>query len=64
MSFLPIGNSKVLSQWAGKADRTVAAIFAVAKQRAPCIVFFDEADKLLQSTASGAADAHSNVTNG
>ena len=64
VSFLPIGNSKVLSQWAGKADRTVAAIFAVAKQRAPCIVFFDEADKLLQNTASGSAEAHSNVTNG
>ena len=56
-SFLPIGSSKVLSQWAGKADRTVAAIFAVAKQRAPCIVFFDEADKLLQSTASESAEA-------
>ena len=42
----------------------MAAIFAVAKRRAPCIVFFDEADKLLQSTASGSADAHSNVTNG
>ena len=64
VAFLPIGNAKVLSQWAGKADRTMAAIFAVAKRRAPCIVFFDEADKLLQSTASGSADAHSNVTNG
>jgi len=64
VSFLPIGNSKVLSKWAGQADRTVAAIFAVAKQRAPCIVFFDEADKLLQNTASGSAEAHSNVTNG
>ena len=64
MKFLPIVNSNVLSQWAGKADRTMAAIFAVAKQCAPCIVFFDEAEKLLQSTASGSADAHSNVTNG
>ena len=64
VAFLPIGNAKVLSQWAGKADRTMATIFAVAKRRAPCIVFFDEADKLLQSTASGSADAHSNVTNG
>ena len=64
VSFLPISNSNVLSQWAGKADRTMAAIFAVAKQCAPCIVFFDEAEKLLQSTASGSADAHSNVTNG
>ena len=60
---LPIGNSKVLSQWAGKADRTVAAIFTVARQEAPCVVFFDEVEKMLQSTASGSADAHSNVTN-
>ena len=60
---LPIGNSKVLSQWAGKADRTVAAIFTVARQVAPCVVFFDEVEKMLQSTASGSADAHSNVTN-
>ena len=60
---LPIGNSKVLSQWAGKADRTVAAIFTVARQKAPCVVFFDEVEKMLQSTASGSADAHSNVTN-
>ena len=64
VKFLPIGNSKVLSQWAGKADRTIAAIFATARQHAPCIVFFDEAEKLLQSTASGSADAHSSVTNG
>ena len=63
-ALLPIGNSNVLSQWAGKADRTVAAIFAVARQRAPCIVFFDEVEKLLQSTASGSAESNSNVTNG
>ena len=25
VKLLPIGNSKVLSQWAGKADRTIAA---------------------------------------
>ena len=53
---LQIGNSNVLSQWSGKADRTVAAIFSVARQQAPCVVFFDEVEKLLQSTASGGSD--------
>ena len=60
---LPIGNSNVLSQWAGKADRTIKAIFEVARAKAPCVIFFDEVEKLLQSTASGSTDAHSNATN-
>ena len=51
VKFIPIGNSKVLSQWAGKADSTMAAILTVAWQQAPCVVFFDEVEKLLQSTA-------------
>ena len=63
-TLLPISNSNVLSQWSGKADRTIAAVFDVARARAPCVVFFDEADKLLQNTATGSgADAHSNITN-
>ena len=62
-NLMKISNSTVLSQWAGKADRTVAMIFQVAKERAPCVIFFDEVEKLLQSTASRSTDGHSNVTN-
>eukprot|EP00966_Prymnesium_polylepis_P032702 760745-Prymnesium_polylepis.1 len=50
--FLPITTADVLSQWQGKADKAMKAIVSVARANAPCIIFFDECEKLLKSATS------------
>ena len=53
-TFLPIASKDVLSQWQGKADRTMDAVIQVALSNAPCIVFFDECEKLLKKSGASA----------
>jgi SpoVK/Ycf46/Vps4 family AAA+-type ATPase len=46
---LTITGSDVNQMWVGESEKTVKAIFTLARKLAPCIVFIDEADALLAS---------------
>ncbi|KQQ99367.1 26S protease regulatory subunit [Deinococcus sp. Leaf326] len=45
-AFLEVTVADVLDMWLGNAERNVRALFASARRRAPCVVFFDEVDAL------------------
>ena len=51
-NFLFITSADVLSKWQGRAEKTMRAIITVALENTPCVIFFDECDKLLQSAAA------------
>ena len=41
-SFLPVGIPDVMRSAVGASEGLVAALFAVARESAPCVLFFDE----------------------
>jgi len=45
-AFLSIGLHDVLDMWIGSSERNLHAIFEGARQRKPCVLFFDEVDAL------------------
>jgi len=48
-SFLAVTGAEVYSPYVGEAERTLRALFARAREAAPCIVFLDEIDALVGS---------------
>jgi transitional endoplasmic reticulum ATPase len=49
--FLAVGINDVLEMWVGNSERNLHAIFEQARQKRPCVVFFDEVDALAASRA-------------
>lgn len=45
-AFYNVGLSDVLDMWIGSSERNLASIFQVAREHAPCVLFFDELDAL------------------
>ena len=41
-----VGLDEVLSKWLGQSERHLASLFAAARRRSPCVLFFDEVDVL------------------
>ncbi|MEO1052883.1 MAG: AAA family ATPase [Bacteroidota bacterium] len=44
--FIPVGISDVLDMWIGNSERNLHNIFELARNEAPCVLFFDEIDAL------------------
>jgi SpoVK/Ycf46/Vps4 family AAA+-type ATPase len=44
--FMSIGLSDVLDMWIGSSEKNIHEIFARARRKAPCVLFFDEIDAL------------------
>lgn len=51
LSFLPFSASDIYSVYVGEAEAAVRRAFALARQAAPCLLFFDELDALLGGSA-------------
>lgn len=47
LNFFEVRGANILSRWVGKAEKQVNAVFAVALQNEPAMIFIDEADALL-----------------
>jgi AAA+ superfamily predicted ATPase len=47
-SFISVGIAEVLNMYIGQSERNVAEVFAQARRKAPCVLFFDEVDALGQ----------------
>lgn len=47
-NFFAVGISDVLDMYTGQSERNMARLFAEARRRAPCVLFFDELDALGQ----------------
>jgi SpoVK/Ycf46/Vps4 family AAA+-type ATPase len=44
--FISIGLSDVLDMWIGSSEKNIHEVFARARRKAPCVLFFDEIDAL------------------
>ena len=44
--FISIGLSDVLDMWIGSSEKNIHEIFARARRKSPCVLFFDEIDAL------------------
>lgn len=49
LKFVDISCTDILSSWHGESEANVKDIFRIARQNAPCILFFDEIDALAKS---------------
>jgi SpoVK/Ycf46/Vps4 family AAA+-type ATPase len=47
-AFLPVQASDVLSRWIGQGERAIRAMFSVARAHAPCVIFIDEVESILE----------------
>lgn len=47
-SFGSVGIAEVLNMHIGQSERNLAEVFAQARRKAPCVLFFDEVDALGQ----------------
>jgi AAA+ superfamily predicted ATPase len=46
--FMSIGLDDVLDMYTGQSERNISTLFATARRRTPCVLFFDEIDALGQ----------------
>ena len=53
VSFFMRKGADCLSKWVGEAERTVRALFDLARQNKPAVIFLDEIDSLLSARGDG-----------
>lgn len=46
LELVSVSADDILSRWLGETEHNLAAVFAEARRKAPCVVFFDELDAL------------------
>ncbi|KAG0203733.1 hypothetical protein BGX33_008933 [Mortierella sp. NVP41] len=63
MNFIPIKGPEIFSKYLGETEATLRRLFAMARQIAPCILFFDEMDSIGARRGWG-GDGDSAGTNG
>ena len=61
-TFFSISASSITSKYVGDAERTMRTLFALAREKAPSIIFIDEIDSLL--TARGGSNEVDTVSDG
>ncbi|CAE7802831.1 spas-1 [Symbiodinium necroappetens] len=62
-TFFNINASSVMSKWIGEAEKTVKALFQLAADRQPSVIFLDEIDSLLSQRRDADNEASRRVKN-
>lgn len=62
-TFFSIHASSVLSKWIGEAEKTVKALFQLARDRQPSVIFVDEVDSLLSKRRDADNESSRRVKN-
>lgn len=62
-TFFNINASSVLSKWIGEAEKTVKALFQLASERQPSVIFVDEVDSLLSQRRDADNESSRRVKN-
>lgn len=61
--FISIGLHDILDMWIGNSEKNLHAIFELARQHAPCVLFFDEVDAMGASRSDMKQSAMRHVIN-
>jgi len=62
-TFFNVNASSVLSKWIGEAEKTVKALFQLASDRQPSVIFMDEIDSMLGQRREGDNESSRRVKN-
>lgn len=62
-SFFNISASSLMSKWIGEGEKTIKALFAVARYKQPSVVFIDEIDALLSQRSDKEEDSTRRIKN-
>jgi len=62
-TFFNVNASSVLSKWIGEAEKTVKALFQLASDRQPSVIFIDEIDSMLSQRRDGDNESSRRVKN-
>ncbi|CAK0856740.1 unnamed protein product [Prorocentrum cordatum] len=62
-TFFNVNASSVLSKWIGEAEKTVKALFRLAAERQPSVIFIDEIDSLLSQRRDADNESSRRVKN-
>ena len=56
-SFMQISKANITSKWLGESEKLVTTLFSVAKEVAPCIIFVDEVEGMLQDRSKSSSSS-------
>jgi SpoVK/Ycf46/Vps4 family AAA+-type ATPase len=62
-NFINVGLSDILDMWVGNSEKQLASYFELARERKPCVLFFDEVDALGAKRSDMKQSAGRNVIN-
>ncbi|MFK8163549.1 MAG: AAA family ATPase [Lewinella sp.] len=62
-NFINVGLSDILDMWVGNSEKQLASYFDLAREKKPCVLFFDEVDALGAKRSDMRQSAGRNVIN-